>query len=235
MTTQITKAKSQPQLPAVMLEELNREALAIKERIGSPSGDRISVNARAKTFRLPGMDQEAPEISAIIVDWVSLNEYYEGTYDPKAVKPPVCVALGAIEKELAPVPQSPSPQHTACATCKWNQWGSEGRGKKCKNQRLLAVLSPTDQEHGPMLMLKVSPTGVQYFDKYVSMISQSGIHVPHPMAIVTQLSFDPKSDYASMRFAVGEPNAHVEIAFSRRKEARERLLTPPSFPVKVAE
>jgi len=55
------------------------------------------------------------------------------------------------------------------------------------------------------------------------------------MAIVTQLSFDPKSDYASMRFAVGDPNAHVEIAFSRRKEARERLLTPPSFPVKVAE
>lgn len=233
MTTAIQKAKSQPQLPATMLEELNREALDIKERIGTPSGDRIAVNARAKTFRLPGIDQEAPEITAVIVDWVSLNEYYEGQYDPKNIKPPVCVSLGVKEKELVPFSESPSVQHTDCATCKWNQWGSEGRGKKCKNQRLLAVLSPTDQDTGPMLLLKVSPTGVQYFDKYVSMVTNSGIQVPHPMSIITTLSFDPKSDYASMRFAVGEPNPHVEVAFRRRKEARERLLTPPSFAAKV--
>lgn len=229
---QIVKAKSTPQLPANILEDLNAEVLAMKDRIGALSGDNIFVT-RNKTFKMPGSDTEAPEITAVIIDWVTVNKYYPGKFDPKNIQPPVCVAIGQKEKELVPFADSPKKQSDDCASCPQNQFGSDGRGKACKNQRLLALLPPNDQAEGPLMLLNVSPTAIRHFDAYVNKITNSGIQVPHPIAVVTTVFFDAASEYPSLRFRIEAPNDQIAVAYARRKEALSRLLTPPTFPVPV--
>lgn len=233
-TTTITKAKVTPNLPADLREELSADALSIKDRIGAPSGDYIGVT-RDKTFRLPGVDKEAKELRAIVVDWAAFNQFYEGKFDPKNIKPPVCASLGIVLKELKPLENAPKPQHAECETCPNNQWGSDGgKGRACKNQRLLAILPPDDPENGPLALLKVSPTGIKHFDKYVNTIANSTLPVPHPIAFITRIYFDENSDYASLRFEQDGMNEQLEISARRRKEARTRLLTPPDMGGKPA-
>lgn len=234
MTTAIQKAKPLPNLPVSILEEMNREALQIADRIAAPSGDFISVT-KNKTFRLPGVDTEAPVITAIVLDWVSYNTLYDGKYDPKNIKPPVCVAIGKSEKELAPFPDSPKKAADGCYACPNNQWGTDGRGKLCKNQRMLAVVSPTDQENGPIMVIRVSPTGVKHWDDYAKHIMQGSGPVTHPCGYITEMSFDPSQDYASLRFKPLELNEQLQVAWGRRREALTRLLTPPTFSVPVKD
>lgn len=225
---QIVKAKSTPQLPAALLEELNAEALAIKERLNAPTGDYITAT-RNKTFKMPGADNEAPSLRCIVIDWVSMNQWYPGRYDPNNIKPPACVALGPKPLEMKPFDGSPDKQHADCGTCPKNQWAKDGSGKECKNQFLLALLPVDDQEKGPIMLLKVSPTGLKWFEKYVRTVTSSGIPVPHPVSVITIISFDEKADYPSLRFATDGPNLDVGVGAARRKEAHERLMVAPSF------
>lgn len=233
-TTAITKAKVTPNLPADLREELSADALSIKDRIGAPSGDFIGVT-RDKTFRLPGIDKEAKELRAIVVDFVNFNQYYEGKFDPKNIKPPVCAALAIRQDELKPLDTAPKPQHEDCDSCPQNQWGSDGgKGRACKNQRLLALLPADNPEAGPLGLLKVSPTGIKHFDKYVNTIANSTLPVPHPIAFITRIYFDESADYASLRFEQDGINEQLEVSATRRKEARARLLTPPDMGGKAA-
>jgi hypothetical protein len=234
-TTAVQRAKITPQLPAEMRDEIASEALAIKDQIGTPSGDNIAVT-RDKTFRLPGSDAEAPEITAVIVDWVTYNQYYKGKFDPKNIQPPVCAALGKVIKEMIPIASAPQVQHSNCEECPKNQWGSDpqgGRGKACKNQRLLALLPPDNIAGGPLMLLKVSPMGLTNFDKYVAKFASSNSAVPHAISAVTRISFDQKAEYPLLVFAADGLNEDVEAAAARRKEARARLLTEPDMGPKL--
>lgn len=227
-STIVAKAKSVPQLAPALLEELSADVIAIKDKIGAPSGDFITVG-RNKTFKMPGQDAEAPMLSCIVVNWVTVNQYYKGRYDPNNIKPPVCVALGQTPKGMKPFDASPEKQHDDCDSCPQNQWAKDGSGKACKNQRLLAVVPADDPENGPLMLLRVSPTGIKHFDKYVQEITESGAPVPHPVAVVTLIGFDPKVEYPTLRFKSDGPNPHIAAAAGRRKEALNRLLTPPEF------
>lgn len=232
-TTAVAKAKITPNLPADLREELTQEALNIKERIGAPAGDFITVT-REKTFRLPGVDKEGEQLRVIVVDFAAVNQYYKGKYDPKNIQPPVCMAVGIKLDEMHPSKNSPEPQDdgVGCKECPQNQWGTDGRGKACKNQRTLAVVS-ADEPEGPLMVLKVSPTGVKFWDQYANKIANSGAAVPHVVSVVTLITFDPNSDYPSLRFTVDGLNDKIEQAAARRKEARQRLLAEPDLAPKL--
>jgi hypothetical protein len=224
----VARAKITPNLPLDLREELNSEALLIRDRIGTPSGDYIGVT-KDKTFRLPGTDNEAEELRAVIVDWVSFNQFYEGKFDAKNIKPPVCAAIGVLVKDMKPFDTSPKKQFDNCEKCPKNQWPAGGSGsRECKNQRLLALLVP-GQPEGGLALLKVSPTGIRYFDKYVNTIANSNATVQHPIGVVTRITFDQNVDYSSLRFALDGVNEDIEAFAARRKEARTRLLTPPEM------
>jgi hypothetical protein len=229
--TAVARAKLNPQLPASLKEEFSREALAIKDAIGAPSGDFIGCT-KNKTFRLPGSGTEAPEITAIIVDWVTFNQYYPGAYNPKNLQPAVCASLGKVIKDLVPLDGVPDPQSEGCEGCPKNEWGSAGngsKGKACKNQRLLALLPPDNPAEGPLMLLKVAPTGIKNFDNYVSKFANSNGIVPHPISVVTRIKFDQSSEYSLLVFEADGVNNDLEAAAARRKEAQLRLLTPPDF------
>lgn len=223
--TSTAVAKAKVNLPVDINAQMAAEVAAIQSRISAPSGDRITATQQ-KTFKLPN-GQEVDTIEAIVVDFSAANMYYAAAYDRNNITPPDCFALGLEPAVLTPSDSAPDKQAESCAGCWANQFGSSGKGKACTNTRLLALL-PTDADaETPMMVLKVSPTGLRAFDGHVSSVVRS--YSMPVRGVVTEISFSPDQEYATMRFrAIGPaPKDLVLLAQSRKDEAQARLLTEP--------
>lgn len=209
-------------------EILAKKAAELANKISKPSGDRIKVT-QSKMFKFPDGTQSQGPFEAIILDFVSVNLYYEGTYNRDEVSPPDCFAIGEEVSLLAPSDNSLKKQADTCATCPQNQFKSArtGSGKACKNTRLVAVLPKDFQADTPIWLLSVSPTGIKAFDSYVASIA-ANFNAP-PIKVVTTIGFDPKVDYPSLRFGAPTPNERLEDSVARMEEARKRLLTEPDY------
>lgn len=219
-------------LPADVQKMLADQAAAMRDRVSAPSGDMIRVTQN-KMFRFPDGKESPGPFQAVIVDFVSYNEMYEGAFNKNDIQPPICFAIGEKPSELVPSLKSPDRQSEACSACPMNQWGSGGANNKkaCKNTRLLAVL-PTDADaETPVWLLKISPTGIGAFDKYVTTLSsQTGLP---PVGVITTIAFDPAVDYPSLRFGNPVQNPNIAVGLERQKEARARLMTEPDVTPKA--
>lgn len=216
-------------------EALKAQAAAMGSRTSPATGNSIRVT-QDKMFALPDGTKQAGPIDLVIVDFVSRNEFYEGAYDPNNIAPPVCFAIGDDPRGLVPSPNAPAPQSDSCATCAMNMFGSAGNGKACKNTRVLAVLPPDADADTPLWQLKLSPTALKTFDSYVNNLARGGMV---PLQMVTAVSFDPNSTWASLRFGDPQPNPNLADHFARQAEAKEMLavepnLTPRPAPAKQA-
>lgn len=201
---------------------MKAELASLADRVAPASGDKI--NVKGKVFTLPD-GSKVDTLDVVIVDFMAVNNFYEGAYDPKNIVPPTCFAIGQIPTNLVPSSNAPVKQSDACASCPMNQFGSDGDGKACKNQRRLALLPPDADEDTPLWILDVSPTGLKSFDGYVrSAASKFGVT---PVGLITQITFDPASDYPSLRFGDPRPNEQVATHWGRRTEALERLMQEP--------
>lgn len=211
-------------------EILAQRAAALAKKIAPPSGDKIRVT-QAKKFVFPDGNESPGPFQAIILDFVSANEYYSNPYVRGEVVPPDCFAINEEPGLLAPSKNAPKPQSENCAACHWNQYGTArvGKGKACKNTRLLAMLPPDFEASSPIWLMSVSPTGIQAWDRYVSAIfAQFGAP---PVKVITTIAFDPKVDYPSVRFGNPEPleDDILHRAIGRLEEARNRLLVEPDY------
>ena len=195
--------------------------------LGSAGGDMISVT-QDKNFKLPDGTITADPLDLIIVDFVSANSFYEGAYNPNDIQPPACYAVHKIIDQMSPSDKSPNAQASNCATCPMNQFGSAGNGKACKNSRLLAVLPADFTADSPIWVIKVSPTALKNFDKYVSSLARNGIL---PSMVKTVVDFNPAETYAQLMFVDPQPLDEEVIAavFARQAEAKERLHQLPDF------
>lgn len=216
-------------LPINFREELEKQSQAIKQKIAAPSGDRIRMNSGR--YVLPN-GQEGEEFDAVVIDFVSSNMFYEGSYDRNNPAPPVCFAVGPEPSLLMPVDASPEKQSDTCAACPNNQFGSHGRGKACKNTRLLAVVPVTAsgiEEDAPLWIMSVPPTSIKAFDAYVSRLAVK--QRTTPIGLVTRFSMDPSVDYAAPRFEAVRPLDDEELGtvFPMREEAMPRLSAVPDF------
>jgi hypothetical protein len=231
-TTAVARAKIN--LPVDVNAAMAQEIADIQKRISAPSGDQIKVT-QSKTFKLPnGLEVDDP-LEVIIIDFVALNSYYETDFDRNNITPPICFALGLEPAGLSPEDSSSDKQAGSCASCWANQFGSKGKGKACSNHRLLAVI-PTDADaETPIWLLKVSATAIRAFDGYVSSIART-YNMP-VRGVITELTFSPDSEYATLRFrAIGPaPKDLVMLAQSLKPLATERLLTPPEYSAAAAE
>jgi len=204
-------------------DQMAAELAALSERTSPAGGDKIQLK-NDKTFNLPD-GTKANELEVVIVDFIATNNFYEGAYDKDNIQPPACFAIGQIITQMVPSDNSPAKQSDSCAVCPMNQFGSAGNGKACKNMRRLAVLPADADTDTPMLVLDVSPTGLKSFDGYVkSVASKFGVL---PIGVVTTITMDPNVDYPSLRFGDPQPNENVEVHWSRRAEAMERISQEP--------
>ena len=162
--------------------QLKAQAAAINEKVAPASGITIQVS-QSKEFKFPD-GTKGDEFECVIVDFTSVNFFYEGEYDKDNITPPACFAVGNNPLQLVPSDNSPNKQNDTCKGCPMNEFGSAGKGKACKNQRLLAVLPPDATEDTPIWLLKVSPTAIKAFDSYVRSVASAfsdRTHWPGPI------------------------------------------------------
>ena len=227
-----TKAKAKSTAVAVkkpsgavisIQEQLRAQAAAMAGRIAPPTGNKIKIGQN-KQFTLPD-GSVTDTLDLVIVDFTSKNTFYEGAFDPNNITPPACFAIGPEPKNLVPSANSPAKQSDDCASCPLNQFGSSGKGKACKNSRVLAVLPPEADADTPIWTLEVSPTGIKGFDGFAGNVNRA-FGMP-PISVVVTVSFNPAETFASLVFSDPRPNENLEVHFGRQAEAQELLAVEP--------
>lgn len=134
--------------------------------------------------------------------------FYLGGFTDDSHDKPDCSSFNGVK----PDPGVPAPQSQACATCRWNEWGSrpvtnegqESKGKACQDARRVAIAFP-DAMDDPML-LRVPPTSLKSLAEYGASLSKKGVPF---QAVLTTIWFDhevayPKLMFKAARFLVKE-------------------------------
>jgi len=205
-------------------EQLRREREAMAERVGG--GESAKIKLTDKVFTMPDGGVNEGPMEAVVVDFVSKNAFYDGQYDPRNPRPPICFAIGTVLADMAPSPNSPEPQAEQCSTCPNNQFGSAGDGKACKNSRVLAVLPPEADEETTINVLEVSPTGLKSFDKFIKdQINNNR----SPVEVVVDIDFHPERSYPSLVFSASRGNENLARHFVRRQEAQKIITEEPDL------
>ena len=166
----------------------------------------------------------------VIVDFTSVNMYYDGPYDRDNIAAPACFAIGNEPTLLAASNNSPDKQADSCSVCPMNQFGSAavGKGKACKNTRLVAVTPSSDiTSNSAIWVASIPPASLKAFDAYVGGLASK--HQTIPLGVVTEMYMDTSSDFASPRFKVVRPctNDEIQALMALRAEAKVRLAAEP--------
>lgn len=231
INTSTAVAKAKVNLPVDVNAAMAAEVAAMQSRIGAPSGDRITAS-QSKKFKLPN-GLQVDVLECVIVDFSAGNMYYDTDFDRDNIVPPKCFALGLEPATLIPSNNSPDKQSEDCGTCWANKFKSKGKGKACSNVRFLALLPLDADATTEMQILKVSSTAIRGFDALVGSVARS-YNMP-VRGVVTEISFDPNQEYATMVFrAIGPaPKDLVMLAQSLKDEAITRLLVEPDVSAAV--
>lgn len=192
--------------PAGFREKL--QAMA-KEQSSLERAGSDFVKTKGSKFEFKGAVIKPP-LKVVVLGYTFENAFYVGDYDPDNKTAPVCFAISDRETDMAPHDTSPEKQSEKCQGCPQNEWGSadKGKGKACKNQRRLLLMSvPTDKagdvevdkltpefvENAEVAQLRISPTGIRGWAGYVKQVTNT---LGAPLfAVVTAFSFDESVDY----------------------------------------
>ena len=202
--------------------KLAEQAVAAAENEAVSSGTFLSTKSGTLAFGdevLPGN-----QVCVVIIDAVRENTYYEGKFNPDVMTAPVCYAFGRDKDEdmgphpsMQAFPEDFVPQNDTCRGCPKNEWGSAdtGRGKACQNRRRLVLLPAgsyvpkrgsrdfdlelfNEEEHfrtADPAFLKLPPTSVEEWSKYVSQISAAHRLPPHGVITRIYIETHPKHQY----------------------------------------
>jgi hypothetical protein len=177
--------KAAPGKLASWQQEAAQEAkdVAAREQI---NGQRISFKGGQISI---GGEPVGDKLPVIITDFCCGKAFYEEGFQEGVAQTPGCYAFGYDEKTLAPHPQSPSKQAETCAACPHNKMGSaeQGKGKRCKDERRLAVISSTadDAEKTDVFTASISPTSIRNWANYVKYLREQGMV---PWSTFTEIS-----------------------------------------------
>ena len=209
--------------------ELAERAKALSNRISAAPANVI--RTKGKVFTMPDGTVNPGPLRAVVIDFTSFNSYFDGMYDAKNPKPPVCWALGD-NATLQPSKNAPKPQASACNTCAKNEWGSAptGKGKACKNQIKLALI-PSDlaaPDTSSLFTLNISPTGLKAFSAYARQVQRFLGDDALPIRTVVDIGFDPNQPFPTLTFTNIQPNNNLGVALALLKDAKEMLDREPS-------
>lgn len=160
-----TKPKPEPQAQVnkwdAELAAFAQESAA-KEVVG---GSFLSFKSGILAFQ--GSPIPGGKLEVVVVGDCHENTYYDQPYDADNPISPACFAFSEDGKNMAPHPDCADPQNKDCATCRWNQYKSadNGKGKKCRNIRRLALLPADQLDSGDveLAFAKIPPTSVENF------------------------------------------------------------------------
>lgn len=209
--------------------EIERQRQELTNQINAGSSPIIKIDQDAgEFFDIPAEGTVEAPLDLVIVDFVSTNKWWSKKYKPGVIEPPDCFAIGRNPDKLIPSPNGSNIQAESCSACPLNMFGSNGEGKECKNNRLLAVLPPSKPDDD-IHLISVSPTGLKSFDNYIRGLSAITV----PCAVRT--TFNIVKSGGGKGFTLGfNLREHValdqELAvafFNRQSEARTLLTQEP--------
>jgi len=157
--------------------------------------------------------------------------FFPGEYQPGDDKEPTCSAADGI----TPDAHIAAPQHSNCAQCPQNQWGSKiskvsGKEvKACADAKVLALL-PADLS-GEAMAFNVTPSALGDWGKYVQTLSGRGIPVN---AIVTNITFDATASHPKNKFSFNRMLTEAEYAHARLRAMDTDVTTIVAPPRRVA-
>lgn len=204
-------------LPVNWEAEMAKEASAVAKAF-RPSVGQISTKSGILSY----MDQPLPgnKLNCIVLAAIFENNYFEGKYDPKNPRNPVCYAFGKVSGDgeppfMAPPEYVVDPQRKAadCAVCPWSKWASDpespsGKGKRCKEIYKLALVpaatADTDVSKTEIAILRVPVTSRKNFELYVN--EAASVFRRPTWGMVTQISLAPHMrNQFEMKFSPQEP------------------------------
>lgn len=207
-------------------EALKNQAAGINARIAPASGNKIRVS-QSKEFVLPDGTKTRDPLELVVVDFVTTHSFYETDFDKNNIVPPGCFAIGVDPKAMTPSKNSPNAQSDSCQGCPMNEFGSasNGKGKACSNNRMLAVLPADASDDTPIWLLSVSATAIKAFDAYVQGVVR--VFGMPPVSVITTVAFNDAVDYPQLTFSNPQPNTNLEHCYGRQAEARDLLMAEP--------
>ena len=194
------------------------EAIASKQPKVTSSGERATLEGGK--IKLGGKElSELPGI--VIIASIQERTYYPHAYQAGSVEVPACYSYGD-----APHPEAIAPQADTCAECPMNQWGSNGRGKACK-ERIKIAFTPKDG--GPIVTMRAPVTSTANFGKYLSAEKVHGYVASLQHETTIKTSRHPKwNNVTQVEYEVGPKLGDAQLTLSVEAfETAHGLLTQP--------
>lgn len=225
-------------------QELARRAAMIQATEKSDGVPYISTKGGAFKFQDTVLDNP---MRVILLDYSLINMYYGAMYDEDNPQPPTCVAVitqgeGA-EDQMAPLAESPEKQADKCADCPQNVFGTDirGKGKACKNQRRLALVSCRDgaeldalSEGSDVAYLRVPPASLSNFRKYVKQLAK--VKGLPPLGVITDIGIQQRGGghEITFDFVADVPKEKLAAMLKLADGVQDQLLEAPSFEAREA-
>jgi hypothetical protein len=207
-------------------ERLKADLAKLKGAVPAVTGRNIGL--KGKRFALPsGQSLDGP-IEVVIVDFRNSNRYYTAAYNPTALQPPACWAIGSDIESMGPKEGLVGAQSLTCATCTQNKFGSApngGKGKACKNNVRIALMPVDAKPDEDPMIITGSPTSLKSWASLVNGLESSGTHYTQ---VVTEIAFDANLAYPSLVFRAVRPNENLETAWLLRDKAQNMLDAEPA-------
>jgi hypothetical protein len=217
---------------ATIDEQLSKEIADIKERLGQPGGNKISLEPSGE-FVLPDGTNVGKTIKLVVVDFLSVHRWYDKGYVKGVITAPVCFAHGKKITTMAPDDRSKEKQADTCASCWANAFGTgqNGKSKACKQSRDAAVLWIDDEnpdastDDAPLLLFSCSASNIKAFDAAVSRCLTT---LGHPIKAIFEITGHPEGTYASISIVV-TPNPNYGEHAQRLPEAEAVIVRIPNY------
>jgi len=157
------------------------------------------------------------------------KSYYEKRFNEGDDAAPDCFSVNGV----SPDPASPKPQHTHCAVCPQNRFGSRitevgKKAKACQDYRRLAVVPVDDvanEDFGGPMMLRIPPMSLLNLDKYCHDLQRMGADVSQ---VQTMLGFNNDVAYPEINFVargyLGSADDYAMVVEHAKSDLVHRML-----------
>jgi len=214
------------------------EAAAEEEVFGG-----MFLSLKAGRLTLDKVPCAGNKLDVVVVASTVEYAFYEGKYDMNNPQPPVCYAFGKDEQQMSPHEKASKPQHTDCASCPKNVWGSDpegGKGKACKNTRRLALISadiiadPSKIADAEEIYVKLPVMSAKNWAIYVNNVNAQ--YKRPPFGVITNITTEPdaKSQFKVVFKSMGRiEDQAAMMALIDRHEASQKTIGFPYSPPQV--
>jgi len=206
-----TKEQSEENLPAELKAKFD-----LKQNMEgvTPRLPQISIVHQAQLFTFPD-ETQLKEFEGIILDTNRINAWWEQSYDETGGgTPPDCFSMNGVEPDL----NCNMPQAKRCAECEKNKFGSDGRGKACKNMKRVHIM--LEDEMLP-LRLTLPPSNLKAIDMYISLLTSKGM--PYQL-VVTNFKLKKTQNKDGIAFSEINPEKVRIITDSEKAEFLSKML-----------